>query len=567
MTLPNSISRHILDIETDSLNPSKIYCIITKKIIESPDNNQITFDDHEVYTFEGSLQHPSLNDFRKKYRYDSETIFVGHNLIAFDMPVINKLLRMDIKLSQIEDTLLLSQLAEPRREGGHSLKNWGNILNSEKIMFNDFESGLSEKMLTYCKQDVDLTGKVWMALQNKEIPENVIETEKKVRHIIHEQERNGFCLDMPKVMEFSSYLNDNVGKIEKELQDIFEPTTIHLKTKTKVIPFNPGSRHQIADRLISQFGWEPQKFTPTGKPMVDEKILQEINSFESLKLVEYLTLQKRHAQVLSWIKAVDSDNTVHGRVHTLGTVTGRMTHSNPNMAQVPSVRAPYGKECREVWVPRNTSENVLFGCDAKSLELRCLAHYMDDADFTNEVIYGDIHTFNQQKAKLKTRDQAKTFIYALIYGAGPAKIGTIVGGGVNEGKQLIDNFMTSMPKLQRLKQRVDRVVQTRFIPGIDGRKVPVEYPHTGLNYLLQGAGAIICKHWLIQMYDLAHDQSIRAFPVANIHDEMQWEVNKKDVDKLTEVAHKAISNVKSILEFRCDLGCDVKTGKNWAETH
>jgi DNA polymerase I-like protein with 3'-5' exonuclease and polymerase domains len=559
-------SRYLLDIETDDLNATKIYCIILRKINGLPSNKKLSFEEHEIYTYAGGLGYPSLNEFRKKFIKDHDVIFIGHNLISFDIPVINKLLNMDIKLNQIEDTLLLSQLDDPRKNGGHSLKNWGQILNFPKIEFTDFKSGLTQEMLTYCMQDVDLNGKVWMALVNKDIPDNVIETEKKVRYIIHKQEEHGFCLDMPKVMEFSSFLSDNINKIEQELQEIFEPTTIHLKTKTKIIPFNPGSRQQIADRLIKQFGWKPDKFTETGKPMVDEKILQDINTYESLKLVDYLTLQKRNAQVQSWINAADESNLVHGRVHTLGTVTGRMTHSNPNMAQVPSTRAPYGYQCREVWIPKE-KDHILLGCDAKSLELRCLAHYMDDEDFSKEVIEGDIHTFNQNKAGLETRDQAKTFIYALIYGAGPAKIGAIVGGSANDGKRLIDNFMSSLPKLQRLKQRVDLTVQKQYIPGLDGRRVPVEHQHTGLNYLLQGAGAIICKHWLIQMYYIAFKKSLRATPIANIHDEMQWEVHENDVDKLTGAAHEAIKNVREILKFRCDLGCDVKTGKNWAETH
>ena len=192
---------------------------------------------------------------------------------------------------------------------------------------------------------------------------------------------------------------------------------------------------------------------------------------------------------------------------------------------------------------------------------------MGDADFSQEVIHGDIHTFNQNKAGLETRDQAKTFIYALIYGAGSKKIGSIVGGTGADGQQLIDNFMSSLPKFGLLKEKVDRAATRKYIKGIDGRKIPVNFPHTALNYLLQSAGAVICKHWLIQMDDLVVQDNIRAFPVVNVHDEMQWEVLDKQAEQLKEVACKAIKSVKDILKFRCELDCDVKTGKNWAETH
>lgn len=557
---------YLLDIETDSLNPSLIYCVVLKEIIQTPGSNQVNFGKHEVFTYQGLLGHPSLNDFRIRFKNDTTTMFVGHNLIDYDAPVINRLLKMNIRLDQMGDTMIMSQLESNKREGGHSLRNWGNILNHPKDDFSDFSSGLTEEMLLYCKNDVDLTGKVWMTLQNKDIPQNVLVTEYRVRDIISRQKRSGFCLNIPLVMEFSATVSDKIHKIEEEFQKIFEPTIIHLKTKTKVIPFNPGSRQQIADRLIKQYGWEPKKFTETGKPMIDETILSEINSPESLKLVDYLILQKRRAQVNSWIEAADSSNLVHGSVYPLGTITGRMTHSKPNMAQVPSTRAPYGLLCREVWVPREP-ENILLGCDAKSLELRCLAHYMGDADFSQEVIHGDIHTFNQNKAGLETRDQAKTFIYALIYGAGSKKIGSIVGGTGADGQQLIDNFMSSLPKFGLLKEKVDRAATRKYIKGIDGRKIPVNFPHTALNYLLQSAGAVICKHWLIQMDDLVVQDNIRAFPVVNVHDEMQWEVLDKQAEQLKEVACKAIKSVKDILKFRCELDCDVKTGKNWAETH
>ena len=559
--------KYIIDIETDSLDATKIYCVVIQEV-DLISNQEVSFGIPEVFTYGGGFGYPSLNDFRKRFLGEHDTIFVGHNIISFDIPIINRLLKMDIQIHQAEDTLLMSQIADPRREGGNSLKNWGKILNFPKQEFTNFTEGLTEKMVEYCVRDVAVNAKVWMTLRNnKGIPENVLQMERSVRYIIDKQKAYGFCLDMPEAMIFYAFLEDKLNTIEKELQDIFEPTTIHMKTKTKIIPFNPGSRQQISDRLINEFGWEPKDFTPTGQPKIDETILKEIGSIEALKMVDYLTLQKRKAHVQSWISAADVDNMVHGSVRTLGTVTGRMTHNSPNMAQVPSVRAEYGERCRSLWVPKDRVNNVLLGTDAEGLELRCLAHYMDDSEFTREVLDGDIHTFNQNKAGLATRDQAKTFIYALIYGAGPAKIGQIVGGGSREGKTMIDTFMSSLPKLQTLKNKVERAVQRGYITGLDGRRIPVEFPHTGLNYLLQSAGAIICKTWLVQIDQAIKQKRIRAVPVANIHDEIQFEVNREDVDELTEATHASIKKTKTILEFNCDLDCSVIIGENWAETH
>ena len=570
MQKPDRVSeptKYILDIETDGLIATKIYCVVIQKV-DIVRNKEVIFGIPEVFTYGGGIGYPSLNDFRKRFVTAHDTIFVGHNILSFDIPTINRLLKMDIQLDQIEDTLLMSQIADPRREGGNSLRNWGEVLNFPKQEFCNFDKGLTENMIEYCVRDVAINAKVWMTLRNnRNIPENVLQMESSVRHIIDKQRNHGFCLNMQKAMIFSAFLEDKLNIIEKELQDIFMPTTVQMKTKTKIVPFNPGSRQQISNRLIDKFGWEPKEFTPTGQPKIDETILKNIGSPESLKMVEYLTLQKRKAHVQSWISAVDTDNMVHGNVRTLGTVTGRMTHNDPNMAQVPSVRAEYGERCRSLWVPKDRVNNVLLGTDAEGLELRCLAHYMDDSEFTREVLDGDIHTFNQNKAGLATRDQAKTFIYALIYGAGPAKIGQIVGGGSREGKTMIDTFMLSLPKLQTLKNKVERAVQRGYIMGLDGRRIPVQFPHTGLNYLLQSAGAIICKTWLVQIYQEIKQKGIRAVPVANIHDEIQFEVNRKDVDELTKATHVSIKKTKTILGFNCDLDCSVITGENWAETH
>ena len=159
--------------------------------------------------------------------------------------------------------------------------------------------------------------------------------------------------------------------------------------RRKLQDFNLGSRKQIGEYLI-EFGWKPKKFTPTGQPIVDETTLARIDSIPQAKLIaDYLLYQKRIAQVDSWISALDEDGRVHGFVIPNGTITGRMSHRNPNMAQVPNIHSPFGPECRACWTVEEGYK--LVGIDASSLELRMLAHYMQDEEFINEIINGDIH--------------------------------------------------------------------------------------------------------------------------------------------------------------------------------
>ncbi len=197
-------------------------------------------------------------------------------------------------------------------------------------------------------------------------------------------------------------------------------------------------------------------------------------------LVEYLTITKRVAMVQSWLESIGSDGRIHGRVNSCGAVTGRMTHSKPNLAQVPAIYSEYGKECRELWtVPEGKK---LVGIDASGLELRMLAHYMDDADYTEEILNGDIHTANQLAAGLQSRDSAKTFIYAFLYGAGDGKIGEIVGGKAKDGSKLKAKFLDNTPSLRTLRTKVDRGSSKGWLRGLDGRRLIIRSQHAALMY-------------------------------------------------------------------------------------
>jgi DNA polymerase I-like protein with 3'-5' exonuclease and polymerase domains len=276
-------------------------------------------------------------------------------------------------------------------------------------------------------------------------------------------------------------------------------------------------------------------------------------------------LQKRIAQIDSWVEAVKDDGRVHGFVIPNGTITGRMAHRNPNVAQVPSHGSPYGKECRSCWIVKDGYK--LVGVDASGLELRMLAHYMDDKEYVNEIINGDIHTANQKLAGLESRDQAKTFIYALIYGAGDEKIGSIVKGNRADGKQLRDRFLASSPAFKSLKARVDGASEKGWLKGLDGRKITLRHKHAALNTLLQGGGAFVMKRGLIILDNVLKLNGIPFKFVANIHDEWQVETAEKHAVFVGETAVKAIRDTADYYNMRCPLDAEYNIGVNWSETH
>jgi DNA polymerase I-like protein with 3'-5' exonuclease and polymerase domains len=288
---------------------------------------------------------------------------------------------------------------------------------------------------------------------------------------------------------------------------------------------------------------------------------------EAQMFSRFFLLQKRTGMLKSWIKECHDDNKVRGRVMTLKTITGRMAHNSPNMAQVPASYSPYGKEFRSLWTISDPDNYNLVGTDASGLELRCLAHYMQDKEYINEVVNGDVHTANMKMAGLTNRDQAKTFIYAFLYGAGPAKIGNVVGGKSAQGRQLIEKFLNNMPALKRLRTQVTEAATQKSIKGLDGRWLQIRSEHAVFNTLLQSAGAIICKEWLVQITKQVNQKRLDAKLVASIHDEYQFEVSIEDTPQFCEITKQAILDTEKILGVLCPLDSEYKVGKTWAETH
>lgn len=546
----------ILDVET-TLDHRTIHCVVVKKV-----------DGKEPLVFTNKRW---FRDWMETER----AAFIGHNIIGFDAKVLNEVWGVDIAVAY--DTLIASRLWSPSVEGGHSLKAWGERLNFPK-QDNDeegFFDKYTDKMREYCINDVELTLKLYNYLnlvleRDGFLPHSVI-LEHRVAQIIQTQKGNGFKLNRSYAMDLITEWNAELDLVEDELILTMEPTIKVLKTKIKTIPFNPGSRDQIAERLIAR-GWKPEKFTPTGKPVVDDEVLQNVDIPEAKKIYRYLLLQKRMTQVRSWLDAADKYGYVHGDVITNGAVTGRMTHSSPNMAQIPAIGSLYGKECRECWIA--TPGYVLVGIDASGLELRMLAHYMNDPDYTETVINGkkedgtDIHSVNMRAAGLSDRDQAKTFIYAFLYGAGAAKIGSIIGGTAKDGTRLIGEFLQKTPALAKLKDRVAKAFnRDGLLKGLDGRKLRCRSEHSALNTLLQGAGAIVMKQALVILENNLKVRKIDYRFVANVHDEWQIEVLEKDAQLVGMLGKAAIAEAGKVFALNCPLDGDYAIGKNWAETH
>ena len=546
------MTKAVVDIETDGLNATKIHCIVARCYASDKEKVWVGEECDQFAEWSGQIDQ-----------------FIMHNGISFDAPILNRLTGSNIKLSQVRDTLIESQLYNPIREGGHSLEAWGERLNFPKGNMTEFKH-YSPEMLEYCKKDTELTSKLakTMEKEGKKFSIRSYEMERKVRAIIDQQQKNGFAFNIREGMLLLARLEDEQHQLEKDAEEMFEPVITYSPVKKipKSTPFNIASRKQIAERLM-ELGWKPEHYTEKDNVIISEEILSKIDMKEAQMFSRYFLLQKRTGLLKAWVQECQEDERVRGRVLTLKTVTGRMAHHSPNMAQVPASYSPYGKECRELWTVSNPDTHVLVGTDASGLELRCLAHYMNDPKFTKEVLTGDVHTANMKAAGLTDRDQAKTFIYAFLYGAGPAKIGKVVGGNAKTGQQLTAKFLSNMPKLKTLRDNVTAAAEVGPIKALDGRNLHIRSPHASLNTLLQGAGAIVCKQWLVHMDEHIRKTGVDVKLVASIHDEYQFEVAKKDVERFGKITKDAMLETTMTLDMKCPLDCEYKVGNTWAETH
>ena len=573
----------VFDIETDDLKATKIHCLVAQDI-----------DTNQLYKFPPNRLEEGYELLTKANR------LIGHNIIGFDIPMVEKFGGVDLSNKPVVDTLVMSRLFNPVREGGHSLETWGYRLGFKKIEFDDYKN-YSNEMLTYCTRDVQLNAVLFHKLreEGRGFDKESVKLEQSVAEVIKQQEINGFKFDMKKAELLLAELRQKMQEAEDEVHKEFKPKLVDIKQVTpkkkkdgtlskvgltdeeyqnildtnnfkpfmrrKLQDFNLGSRKQIGEYLI-EFGWKPKRFTPTGQPIVDEKTLANIDNIPQAKLIAYYLLyQKRIAQIDSWIKAVEDDGRVHGFVIPNGTITGRMTHRNPNMAQVPNLGSLYGKECRSCWTVREGYK--LVGIDASSLELRMLAHYMQDEEFTNEIINGDIHSYNQKITGLKSRNQAKTFIYALLYSAGNKRLGEVVGGSEADGKRLRQHFFDNKPTFKTLRDRVTKASEKKWLKGLDGRRLLIRTQHAALNTLLQGGGAIVMKRALIMLQSLIKLNTLDARFVANIHDEWQMEVREDIADFVGERAVGCIVKAGEFYNLRCPMDGEYKIGDNWSETH
>lgn len=582
--------RLAFDIETDGLlqDLTKIHCIVL-----------INIDDGTKYRFGPS-------DYKKglKMLKDADEVW-GHNIIGYDYQAIKKIHPNWEFKGQTYDTLILSRLfftdlldrdfrSRPANMpanlyGRHSLEAWGHRLGVHKSEFGKSLDGdwstYTPEMLEYCTQDVVVSVAVAKMFEPKLVTyKDCIETEHKIAELMSWQENKGFPFDVAKAHQLESKLRTELDALSDEMRSTFlnvDGGTFTPRRNNgpqgyvkdapmcKLKEFNPTSRHHIAWCFETFRGWTAKERTASGTPKIDDAVLREIGTDEALKFARILELQKHLGQLSegknAWLKLERG-----GRIHhscILNTNTGRQAHLRPNVAQVPSA-----SEYRELFYPGK--DRVQVGSDASGLELRCLGHYLspfDGGSFARTVVEGDIHS---ELAEIYGTDRksGKGVTYCLIYGGGNLKLGLTAGatksGATKKGQEIRKRIMEGLPGFADLSSAIGKRSEGDVLRGLDGRPIRLQGKrHAALNYLLQSAGAVICKLWVIRTHEMLQEAGIDYYPLAFVHDEQQLSVAPSQAEMAAQITTYAMHDVQHQLNFRCQLDSEFQIGDSWADCH
>ena len=611
----------VLDIETDGLYPKNIWVCVTKDL--------------------GTGEKRRWRNRSGLRDYLSGAFLVGHNILWFDAPVLVSLWDIPIDYELCIDTLVVSRLINSWDYSQHSLSNWGERLSFPKWEFEDW-SAYSEEMAEYCERDVLLTERIFTFLK-KFIEDARLKRSMQIEHraaiICRSMHENGFGFDIDGCTRLHKRIVDEVKLLSDQLRTAFPsrqnlvrtvlpvltakgsinrrsfswlpedvtPESIGAKPGVpfhiyETVEFNPTSTKQIIERMW-EFGWKPTEKTKGhlkaekdrendkldhykkyGWTISDEnlKTLPEDAPEAAKLLTRYILLSRRLTTLDEWIAAYDKETKcIHGQVNSIGTWTHRASHTNPNTGNITSVDSEFGPDMRSLWMAGQGFRQV--GCDAEGIQLRVLAHYMDDREFTEALVRGssddgtDVHTLNWRKLNggdgnypCPNRKTAKTFIYSYLLGAGVAKTAQIFGCSPSEATTARDRFVSSFPGLQRVKKELIPADARRgYFIGLDGRPVICNSEHLMLAGYLQNAETVVMKlanwHW----WEILKKEHIPFWQMAYVHDE--WQTRTVDDEDLANyIGQTQADSIKwagEELGMKCPLAGKYVVGYNWAQCH
>jgi DNA polymerase-1 len=655
--------RCIIDIEANGVKPTEIWVIVCKDI-----------DTGKLYIFREVTKDVTARQAFTEFA-NGVRLWVGHNILGYDIPVINRLLGpiLPTGFPAVFDTLIVSKLNDYSRKGGHSLESYGEELGLEKIVFSEW-SQYSQAMEDYCVRDVEVSLLVFNRFSrfySSDIWRPALQLEHDFQLICNELEDTGFSFNVEKARKLLTKVVGELAELDEHINTAFPPREVLIReftprpTKfgtinktsvprslwdriheyeiggtyqyTRTEPFNPSSHKQLID-ILTEAGWRPVNKTSTHIDTereinllkrqrykdkdVDKQLallyikLEELQKYgwsidednlatlptdaplAARSLAKRILLESRRRTLTEWLALVGPDARIHGRFFGIGAWTHRMSHRNPNTANIPrefkedgTVKL-LGKELRQLW--RAPPKKLLVGVDAEGIQLRVFAHYINDPEFTDALVKGrkddksDPHSLNQRVLGniCKTRQAAKRFVYALLLGGGINKLAEILGSSRAEATEALDRLLVKYTGFARMREEVFPTnARKGYFVGLDGRKVRLpgstqrDREHLAMSgYLQNGEAILIKKAALIAREQIWADPELASWQYVDIvHDELQSEC-KNDMRiaiKIAEIKANAIKAAGEYYKLRCPMAGsyynedikDYTIGTDWFQTH
>jgi len=577
------------------------------------------FSDHDD-------QYPNVTESFKLF--DEATGIIAHNGMRYDRVVLEKVTGYAIDRNKIIDTVIYSRLNDfHRRKTGrrHSLK--ALAIQAGEAQKQDYDGGFdnySDEMVSYCVDDVDANISVYNMLMKeydkikKTNPgyDDAIKVEHQMAYWSGEQIKNGWKINAP-------LLNSTITKIKGEMDEIEERVEHRLGTLTITIDKEPktakykknGEYTAVSARLLSDYfgryvdvsdslsstppikpgeefqrtetvearlgnqehlkeflytlGWEPTQWNwkKIGKDFV--KVSPKLTSDSLAKLGSvgvdidtYFTLRARHSILGGWKEHIHNGR-LYGDVIDIGAATGRQTHKI--IANIPSPKALYGSTIRSMFIC--PEDKTLISADGAGYQARVVAHFGRDQEMSDEILKGDIHQKNADAINC-SRNEAKPFFFAFLFGAGGVKLGTILGRSAQAGNKAKDAFLNRWPALASLTEQVKNVAQQRgYLRGLDGRRIYTDEAYKAFNYLIQGTEAILMKRTIVRINEAFEEEGIEAKQLLFYHDECTWEISPQDTERAEHIIRKWFVEAPKELGVTIMEAGDCKTGKDYLEVH
>jgi len=592
-----------VDTETTSLTPSMAKlvgvslsplpnkaCYIPLGHIDPQGYNEsFNFDDAPQTQTENLKQIPTVRalELLKPMLEDKSIMKVGHNF-KYDMQMF---MPYGIDISPIDDTMLISYVLDGSLHR-HSMDLLAKeFLNYDTIHFEEvtgkgknqitFDKVPLDKALAYAAEDADVTLRLYNFFKPRLAQEKMTEVyetlERPLIKVIAEMESNGIKIDSAKLKELSKELEKSLLALEDEIYKLAGGT------------FNIASPKQMGEILFEKLGLNGGKKTRTGAYSTDAKVLEDLadQGHEiAAKIIEWREMAKLKSTYTDALPLAINPKT--GRIHTsfsmVGTNTGRLSSSEPNLQNIP-VRSEMGKKIRSAFIPEKNHK--LLSVDYSQVELRLAAELAGIKALKQAFLDGiDIHTATAsqvfgipvEEITSEVRRQAKAINFGIIYGISGFGLAKQLGISNGEASNYIKKYMARFPELEEFMNgqkeyaRKHGYIKTFygrkcFVPGINDKNSAIRNfaERQSINAPLQGTAADIIKRAMIKVPQALLDAGLKAKMLLQVHDELIFEVPINEM----EATEKLVKDImeKSALGLDTPLKADAGFGDNWTEAH